>query len=89
VWVVKPDQTVELRNVQVQLTEGDQAAIASGLAEGDRVVVDGVDKLQPGSKVAVGTPGGPPPGAGAARAGGGRGGAGADGAKKGKGKAAS
>ena len=79
VWAVKPDQTVEMRNVQVQLTEGDQAAIANGVAEGDRVVVDGVDKLQPGSKVAVGAPGGPPPAASA-------GPPGAGGAKKGKGK---
>jgi multidrug efflux system membrane fusion protein len=87
VWVVKPDQTVELRNVSVQLTEGDQAAIATGLAEGERVVVDGVDKLQPGSKVAVGTPGAPG-GAGAGAKEPGRPGPG-PGAHKGKGKAAS
>jgi multidrug efflux system membrane fusion protein len=91
VWVVKPDATVELRNVSVQLTEGDQAAIANGLSEGERVVVDGVDKLQPGSKVVVGTPGAPG-GAGAAGPGGGGAGAGSGsgvGVHKGKGKAAS
>jgi len=53
VYVVKPDSTVDLRNVDVQLTEGDVAAIRQGVAAGDVVVTDGVDKLQPGSKVAL------------------------------------
>jgi membrane fusion protein, multidrug efflux system len=53
VWLVKPDTTVEMRDVDVALTEGDTAAIRKGLASGDRVVVDGVDKLQPGTRVAV------------------------------------
>jgi multidrug efflux system membrane fusion protein len=51
VYVVKPDNTVETRNVVTTLSEGDEAAIDSGLQAGDRVVIDGVDKLQPGSKV--------------------------------------
>lgn len=58
VYVVKPDSTVEMRNVEAQLTEGDQTAIAKGVAPGELVVVDGVEKLQPGSKVAVSGPGG-------------------------------
>ena len=58
VYVVKSDDTVEMRPVEVRLTEGDEAAIAKGLAAGERVVTDGVDKLQPGSKVAAGAPGG-------------------------------
>jgi multidrug efflux system membrane fusion protein len=53
VWFVKPDSTVEMRDVEVGLTEGDTAQIRKGLAAGDRVVTDGVDKLQPGTKVAV------------------------------------
>jgi membrane fusion protein, multidrug efflux system len=53
VYHVKPDQTVEARDVVVRLTEGDDAAIASGLAPGELVVVDGIDKLRPGSKVTV------------------------------------
>ena len=53
VYVVKPDSTVELRNVEVQLTEGDQTAVKTGLQSGEMVVVDGVDKLQPGSKVSL------------------------------------
>src|SRR6478672_4924914 len=51
VYVVKPDKTVEVRNVSVALTEGNVASIASGVAPGDVVVVDGQDKLQAGSKV--------------------------------------
>ena len=54
VYVVKPDNTVEVRNIVSSLTEGDQAAVDSGLAPGDLVVIDGVDKLQPGSKVTLG-----------------------------------
>ncbi len=53
VYHVKPDQTVEVRNVAVQLTEGDNTSIRGGLAAGDVVVTDGVDRLRPGAKVAV------------------------------------
>jgi multidrug efflux system membrane fusion protein len=55
VYRIKPDHTVESRNVEVQLTEGDEASIRSGLAAGDLVVVDGADKLRPGMKVDVST----------------------------------
>jgi multidrug efflux system membrane fusion protein len=55
VYVVKPDHTVESRNVVVKMSEGDDATIQSGLAAGDMVVIDGVDKLRPGSKVDVST----------------------------------
>jgi len=54
VYVVKSDNTVEVRNVVSSLTEGDQSAVDKGLAPGDTVVIDGVDKLQPGAKVTVG-----------------------------------
>jgi membrane fusion protein, multidrug efflux system len=37
--------------VGVGLSDGEETAIASGLVAGDLVVTDGVDKLQPGSKV--------------------------------------
>lgn len=51
VYVVKPNNTVEARNVEIQMTQGNDTAIARGLAPGEVVVVDGVDKLQPGSRV--------------------------------------
>ncbi|MGH9665496.1 MAG: efflux RND transporter periplasmic adaptor subunit, partial [Bryobacteraceae bacterium] len=53
VYVVKPDETVDVRNVTVAAIQGDEAALRSGVAPGDVVVIDGVDKLQRGSKVAV------------------------------------
>ena len=53
VYVVKNDSTVEMRNVVVGPTEGDQANVASGLAPGEVVVIEGVDKLQQGMKVAA------------------------------------
>ena len=55
VYLVKADNTVELRKVEVGETEGDQTTIISGLSPGEIVVTDGVDKLLPGSKVSVPT----------------------------------
>jgi membrane fusion protein, multidrug efflux system len=59
VWAVKRDGIVDMRTVEVQLTEGDDSAILKGVSPGDVVVVDGVDKLQPGTAVAVAVAGGP------------------------------
>jgi membrane fusion protein, multidrug efflux system len=56
VYVVKADQTVEVRPVTVGPTEGNDASMEKGLSEGERVVVDGVDKLQAGSKVRLQAP---------------------------------
>ena len=51
VYLVKPDQTVIVRQVTVGATQGDDAAIDSGVSPGDLVVVDGADKLKDGAKV--------------------------------------
>jgi multidrug efflux system membrane fusion protein len=51
IWVVKPDGTVTQRGVTVAANQGELSAIATGLTEGETVVTDGVDKLQPGAKV--------------------------------------
>ena len=56
VYVVKPDHTVEVREVTVGATAGGDAAIDKGLAQGDAVVVDGVDKLRAGTAVEARTP---------------------------------
>jgi multidrug efflux system membrane fusion protein len=56
VYIVKPDNTVETRNVTVQHTEGEKTAIAQGVKAGERVVTDGVDKLQEGARVEVRQP---------------------------------
>ena len=53
VYVVKADSTVDLRPVEIQLTEADQIALKSGVAENEKVVIDGLDKLSPGTKVAA------------------------------------
>jgi multidrug efflux system membrane fusion protein len=53
VYLVQPDSTVTVRNIQVGTTEGDDAEVTSGLAPGNVVVVTGADKLQDGSKVNV------------------------------------
>ncbi|PYV25845.1 MAG: multidrug transporter subunit MdtA [Acidobacteria bacterium] len=52
-YVVKPNQTAEVRPVAVGIIEGDNTSIARGLAPNELVVVDGMDKLQDGSKVEV------------------------------------
>jgi membrane fusion protein, multidrug efflux system len=52
-FVIKPDQTVEVRPVQVaQMAQG-EAVIESGLRPGEQVVVDGQYKLQKGSRVTI------------------------------------
>lgn len=53
VFVVKDDQTVEMRKVAVQRTSGDRSIVASGLAPGETVVTDGQLRLRPGTKVRV------------------------------------
>ncbi len=52
VYVVKPDNTVEMRNVELGPVEGDLASINKGLSPGESVVTEGVDRLQQGMKVA-------------------------------------
>ena len=51
VYAVGPDNTAQVRNVQVALTQGQISIIGSGLQAGDRVVTDGQEKLQAGMKV--------------------------------------
>ena len=52
-YVIKPDNTVEQRNVTVAQISDGEALIDSGLAANEQVVVDGQSKLQPGSKVTI------------------------------------
>jgi multidrug efflux system membrane fusion protein len=53
VFIVKPDQTAELRNVTVARAEGAETVIATGVAAGEAVVTDGQLRLVPGSRVSV------------------------------------
>ncbi len=64
VFVVKPDNTVDIRPVNVAYTQDNWSNIASGIAPKDVVVTDGQDKLQAGSKIetrAAAPPTNPPP----------------------------
>ena len=54
-FTIKPDNTVEMRKVEVSQTEQDLAVIKKGLSAGERIVVDGQYRLEPGTKVAVRT----------------------------------
>ena len=53
VYIVKSDNSVMQRGITVGATQGDLSSIKSGVNQGDTVVTDGVDKLQPGAKVNV------------------------------------
>ena len=53
VFVIKPDDTVDLRPVTVDRSIDGQTVIASGLKAGERVVTDGQMRLTPGAKVEI------------------------------------
>lgn len=50
-YVLKGDDTVELRDIKTGATEGNQTVVTQGLTPGEAVVTEGVDKLQNGTKV--------------------------------------
>jgi membrane fusion protein, multidrug efflux system len=58
VFVVKPDQTVDLRPVTVARVAGAETLIKEGVAAGDTVVTDGHLRLVPGSRVNIRDAGG-------------------------------
>jgi multidrug efflux system membrane fusion protein len=53
VYVVKADQTAEMRPVTLGVSQEGNASITSGLSAAELVVVDGADRLRDGSKVEV------------------------------------
>lgn len=54
VWRVKADDTVEKANVTVGGRMPGKVMLRDGVKAGERIVVEGVGKLQPGAKVAAG-----------------------------------
>jgi multidrug efflux system membrane fusion protein len=88
VYVVDEDSKVHLKTVQVGITTETSSQILSGISDGDRVVIDGTDRLIEGARVRVrkagelDNPAGFDPTAGGGGGGGKRGGKG----KKGGGK---
>ena len=65
VYVINPDSTVSVRQVKTGVVDGDLTEVTSGLTAGERVVIDGTDRLRDGLKVSVaadnGAPGTPAP----------------------------
>lgn len=59
VYLVKADDTVEIRVVALGASDGEKVAILKGLQAGDQVVIDGVDRLRDGAKIRK--PAGTPP----------------------------
>ncbi len=56
VYVIKADQTVATRPVNMGAVENDNVAIESGIAPNEMVVTDGIDRLREGAKVVVTAP---------------------------------
>ena len=56
VYTVKDDSTVEMRLVEVLASQGDKTALKAGLAVGEVVATDGIERLRPGATVTI--PGG-------------------------------
>jgi len=53
VYLVQPGDTVAIRPVKLGPADGERVSIKSGLVPGDRVVVDGTDRLRDGAKINI------------------------------------
>jgi multidrug efflux system membrane fusion protein len=60
VYLVKPDNTVAVQKVKLGPTDGQHTVIRSGLQPGDKIVIDGADRLRDGAKIRVAEGGGAP-----------------------------
>ena len=56
-WVVRPDNTAEMRRIKVKQTVGERTVIDFGLEADEKVVVEGYYLLQVGSRVEIVTKG--------------------------------
>jgi multidrug efflux system membrane fusion protein len=84
-YVVDENNTARLRPVTIKTTEGNDAALASGVEGGEMVVLEGMDKVQDGARVDIQKPGETPgDNARAQRGGGGRGNGGRGGRGRGQ-----
>jgi multidrug efflux system membrane fusion protein len=61
VYLVKPDNTVAVTVVKTGVSDGGMVQITDGLKVGDKVVVDGSDRLKDGAKVTIPPPAGSAP----------------------------
>lgn len=53
VYLVNADSTVSVRPIQLGVADGDRVEVRSGLTPGERIVIDGADKLRDGAKINV------------------------------------
>jgi multidrug efflux system membrane fusion protein len=60
VYLVKPDQTAAVQKVKLGPGDGQHIAVLDGLQVGEKVVVDGSDRLREGAKVTLAGTGSPP-----------------------------
>ena len=60
VYVINPDSTVSVRQITTGVVDNDLTQVKSGLTSGERVVIDGTDRLRDGLKVAVAVENGSP-----------------------------
>ncbi len=56
VYLIKPDDTVTVQAIKLGPGEGERVSVSAGLSVGDRVVVDGADKLREGAKISLRQP---------------------------------
>ena len=69
-YVIRDDNTATVRPLRLGAPQGDNVAIESGVEAGERVVVDGADRLREGAKVELPDPSATPGRRGGARKGG-------------------
>jgi membrane fusion protein, multidrug efflux system len=56
VYLINADNTVSVRPVKLGVTDGNRVEVLSGLQPGDRIVIDGADKLRDGAKINIRAP---------------------------------
>jgi membrane fusion protein, multidrug efflux system len=59
VYIVDAENTVSVKPVSLGTSSGERVAVQSGLSPGDKVVIDGADKLRNGAKVTLRAPSNP------------------------------
>jgi len=53
VYVIDGENKAKLRNVKLGVTEGERVAVLDGVNAGDRVVLEGLDRLRDDSEVII------------------------------------
>ena len=53
VYLINDDKSVKVQPIKLGPTEGEKVAITDGLKPGDKIVIDGADKLRDGAKISL------------------------------------